>query len=417
MAATAWVAAAAAATEKEEERIMKKSDITPAQPAVGVLLASLVLPGLAALAALTPLRAAAENAPEKTTIAVKYGTYSDSQPGWDRVKVEAAQLYVQAPIAGEWSIEGSWVGDSVSGASPRWHTQHTQISGASQMSDYRSAGDLKITRYLARAAVSASVAYSDEHDYTSSALGLDARWSTDDNNRTWTLGYGTSSDRIDNTHSGGNVVNKRKRTHEFMGGVTQVLTPADIAQFNLTRSIGEGYYNDPYKTLDQRPNQRDAWIALARWNHYVSQFDASVRSSYRYYSDTFGVQSHTAGVEWVQPSGRWTFTPGVRYYTQSAANFYLDPILDAQGQYDQMAVFARAFSLLGKDQSTDQRLAAFGAVTLSMKVSYAFTPDTVADVKFETYRQAAGLHLGSAGSPGLDTFNAQFVQVGVTHRF
>lgn len=397
---------------------MNQTNTHRPQAAAGVLLASLALPGLAVLAALAPLRGAAENAPEKTTIAIKYGSYSDSQPGWDRIKATAPQVYMQVPVGAEWSIEASGVVDSVSGASPRWHTQHTQMSGASQMSDERRAGDVKITRYLARAAVSASLAYSDEHDYTSRALGLDARWSSDDNNRTWTVGYGTSRDTIDNSYSGGTTaINQHKRTHEFMGGLTQVLTPTDIAQFNVTRSTGEGYYDDPYKTLDKRPNQRDAWIALARWNHYLGQFDASLRSSYRYYSDTFGVQSHTAGVEWVQPSGRWTWTPGVRYYSQSAANFYLDPILDAQGQYDQTAVFARAFSRLGSDQSTDQRLAAFGAVTLSMKVSYAFTPDTVVDVKFETYRQTAALHLGGTGSPGLDPFNARFVQVGLTHRF
>ena len=397
---------------------MNPSNLPRAQSPSGILLASLVLPGLAALAVVTPLSAAAENAPEKTTIAFKYGSYRDSQAGWDRVKVEAPQVYVQAPIAGDWSIEASGVVDSVSGASPRWHTQHTQVSGASQMSDERRAVDVKVTRYLARAAVSASVAYSDEHDYTSRALGLDARWSSDDNNRTWSVGYGTASDTIDTSHSGSTTaINQHKRTHEFMGGVTQVLTPADIAQFNLTRSVGEGYYDDPYKTLDKRPAQRNAWIALARWNHHVEQFDASLRISYRYNSDTFGVRAHTAGVEWVQPAGRWTFTPGARYYSQSAADFYLDPLLDAQGQYDQAAVFTRAFSLLGKNQSTDQRLAAFGAVTLSMKVSYAITPATTVDVKYEAYRQTAGLHLGSAGSPNLDPFNANFVQFGLTHRF
>ena len=396
---------------------MNTRSLQNSQTATGVLLASLVLPGLAALASLAPLSAAAESAPEKSTIAIKYSTYSDSQPGWDRIKVTAPQVYVQAPIAGEWSIEASGVLDSVSGASPRWHTQHTQLSGASQMSDERKAGDVKITRYLPRAAVSASVAYSSEHDYTSNALGLDARWSSDDNNRTWTVGYGHASDTIDTTYSGGSVINQHKTTNEFMAGITQVLTPTDIAQLNLTRSLGSGYYSDPYKTLDSRPNQRDAWIALARWNHYVGQFDASIRSSYRYYSDTFGVQSHTVGVDWVQPAGQWTFTPGARYYSQSAASFYLDPILDAQGQYDQIAVLTRAANLYGGNQSTDQRLAAFGAVTLSIKVSYAFTPDTVVDLKLENYRQTAGLHLGGAGSPGLDAFNANFVQVGLTHRF
>lgn len=402
---------AAVATERSP---MKKTNPQRPQRASGVLLASLVLPGLAALVAASPVTAAAENAPEKATIAIKYGTYSDSQPGWDRVQVDAPQVYFQAPVAGQWALEGSWVGDNVSGASPRWHTQK---SGASHMSDYRNAGDFKVTRYFSRAAVSASVAYSNEHDYTSSALGLDARWSTEDNNRTWSVGYGTSSDRIDNTHSGGDVVNQRKRTHEFMGGVTQVLTPTDLAQLNLTRGLGSGYYNDPYKTLDTRPDSRNTWIALARWNHYVERFDASIHSSYRYYSDTFGVRSHTLGLEWVQPVGKWTFTPGLRYYSQSAANFYLDPILDASGQYDQLAVMMRAVNLSGQNQSTDQRLAAFGAVTLSMKVSYALTPSTTVDLKVEAYKQRTDWYLGGSGSPGLDPFNAQFVQVGLTHKF
>lgn len=383
------------------------------QAAGGVLLATLLLPGLAALSAITPQKAAAETAPEKTTLAFKYGSYNDSQPGWDRIKVTAPQLYVQMPVAGDWSVEGSWVGDSVSGATPRIHTQR---SGASQMSDYRKAGDFKVTRYLSRAAVSASMAYSDEHDYTSRAVGLDARWSSDDNNRTWTLGYGNSFDKIDNRSTGVNTaINQHKRTQEILGGVTQVLTPTDIAQINLTRSIGKGYFNDPYKSFDQRPDQRNAWIALARWNHYLEPFDASLRSSYRYYSDTFGVKSHTAGLEWVQPAGRWTFTPGVRYYTQSAANFYFDPVLTAQGQYVQLDTILRAISLQG-NKSADQRLAAFGAATQSLKVSYAFTPDTVVDAKVEIYRQRAGLRLGG-GSPGLDPFNARFMQVGLTHRF
>lgn len=384
-------------------------------PTTSVVLASLMLPGLAALTVLSPTRSSAENAPEKTTIAVKYGSYSDSQPGLDRVSVTAPFIYIQAPIAGEWSIEGSWVGDSVSGASP---IQWSSTSGASHMQDYRKAADVKVTRYFSRAAVSASLAYSDEHDYTSRAFGLDGRWSTEDNNRTWTIGYGRSLDNIDSTFRGTNfkAQDEHKRTYEIMGGVTQVLTPDDIAQFNLTRSVGKGYFDDPYKQSDQRPKERNNWIALFRWNHHVEKFDASIKSSYRYYTDTFGVKSHTLGVEWVQPKGSWTFTPGVRYYTQSAANFYIDPTLDAQGKIDLNASLLKLILATG-DKSADQRLSAFGAVTLSMKVSYALKPDTVVDVKYERYRQTSGLRIGGSGSPGLDPFNANFMQVGLTHRF
>ena len=339
------------------------------QSATGVLLASLLLPGLATLAALVPACAAAESAPEKSTIAIKYGSYSDSQPGWDRITATAPQVYVQAPIAGDWSLEAS------------------------------------------------GVAYSKENDYQSTALGLDARWSSDDNNRTWTLGLGAASDTIDNTASGINTaINEHKNTQEFMGGITQVLTPADIVQFNLTRGVGSGYFNDPYKSYDLRPSQRDTWIALARWNHYLEPFDASLRTSYRYYSDTFGVQSHTVGLDWVQPVGKLTLTPGMRYYSQQAANFYFDPVFTAQGQYDGFGTLMRVTALKGY-KSADQRLASFGAVTLSMKIAYAITPDTLVDFKVETYRQAADLFLSGKGSPGLDPFSAQFIQIGLTRRF
>ncbi len=396
---------------------MQTPPITTPRDATGVLLASLVLPGLAALACAAPAMVAAENAPEKTTIAIQFGRYSDEQPGWERVTATSPQVYVQMPIAGDWAIEASGTVDAVSGATPRWHTQNTAVSGASRMGDMRRAGDIKLTRYLSRSAMSVGIAHSSENDYISNALGLDARWSDEDNNRTWSAGFGHTSDRIDASSSGGNAVDQQKTTNEFLLGLTQVLTTNDIAQFTLTRSLGSGYYSDPYKTLDQRPSQRDAWIAMARWNHFVAPLNASVRSSYRYYSDSFGVQAHTLGMDWVQPKGVWTFTPGVRYYSQSAAHFYLDPIQDAQGQYDQLAVLTRAIRQFGNDQSTDQRLAAFGAVTLSLKVSYAFTPDTQADIKFALYRQTAGLRLGGNGSPGLDPFAANFTQIGLSHRF
>lgn len=392
---------------------MNPNQPSPKTPQGSVMLATLMLPGLAALCAMAPQTAQAEAQPEKTTVAVKYANYEDSQAGWTRVTVNAPQFYLLAPVGKDWSVEGSAVIDSVSGASPRMHTAR---SSASVMGDERTAGDVKVTRYFSRAALSASLALSDEHDYQSTAVGLQGRWSTEDNNRTWTAGFGFSRDKIDNQSNGVNTaINQRKNTQEFMAGVTQVLTPLDIVQFNLTRGTGSGYFNDPYKNFDSRPDSRNAWIALARWNHHLSNLDTTLRSSYRYYSDTFGVNSHTTELELVKPVGLWTFTPGLRYYSQSAARFYFDPVLDSQGAYNEAATFQRAVAISG-DRSADQRLAAFGAITLSMKVAYAFTPATTGDIKLDLYRQSASLRMGG-GSPGLAPMNARMIQVGLTHKF
>ena len=408
-------------TPNNHSNIASDTSDTNNTKAGSVLLASLLLPGLAALA-LAPTPASAEGAPEKTTIAVKLGSYKDSQSGWDRVSATAPQVYILAPIASDWSIEASAVRDNVSGATPYYYTQKTGASGNGQigMRDERNAGDVRITRYFGRSAYSASVALSNEHDYKSTALGLDGRWSSEDNNTTYTLGLGASNDAIDNTYSGVNTaIDERKTTREIMLGVTQVLTPSDIAQFNLTLGAGSGYFNDPYKMFDRRPDKRNTTIALARWNHFMDRYDAALRMSYRYYSDSFGVQSHTLGADWVQPYGKWTFTPGVRYYSQKAANFYVDAVLNAQGQYDPTGTMMKIGPLMGSDAylSADQRLAAFGAFTLSLKTAYAIGADTSIDFKIESYRQSSDWYLGGSGSKGLDALSAQFYQIGITHRF
>ena len=57
-------------------------------------------------------------------------------------------------------------------------------------------------------------------------------------------------------------------------GVTQVLSVNDIVQSNLTYSVGSGYYNDPYKAIDVRPDHRDQLAWLTRWNDVLAYCEA-----------------------------------------------------------------------------------------------------------------------------------------------
>jgi hypothetical protein len=180
--------------------------------------------------------------------------------------------------------------------------------------------------------------------------------------------------------------------------------------------VGTGYYNDPYKSFDQRPDHRRAWTALLRWNHHMQATNAALRTSWRMHHDSFGITSHTLGAEWVQPVGRWTLTPSVRYTTQNAARFYFNPLFNAQGEVDSRATTLHGLRLKG-ERSGDQRLAAWGAVSVSMQVAYAIDDRTRWDVRVDAYRQTAGLRWGAAGSPGLAPFKATFVQLGWTRLF
>ena len=372
-------------------------------PLGSVVLAALALPGV--------MPAQAEEAPERGYIAVKMLNYRDWQPGLDRIRVDSPSVYVLAPLSRQMAVEGSLVVDSVSGATPRYHSS---ISGATaKMSDHRTAADVKLTRYFDRSAIAVGAAYSKENDYESQAASLEARWSTEDNNTTFNLGLGGANDRIGSTNDPS--LDKRRRTSEFTVGVTQALSARDLVQFGLTHNSGRGFYNDPYKSPDVRPDRRDQTIALLRWNRYLDFADAALRSSYRFYNDSFGVRAHTFGLEWAQPvAPQWTVTPALRYYTQRAASFYYDPVYDTTlGEPYPAGYLTNPPTYL----SADQRLSAFGALTFGLRLDWQASPDWSADVKVERYTQRASWRIGGDGSPGLDPFHAASIQVGLRRRF
>ncbi len=358
--------------------------------------AALALPGVAA----------AEASPEGAVLGFKYLYYRDYQPGLDRITVNAPSLYLLTPLGSSWAVEGSLVMDSVSGATPRWHSS---ISSASKMEDKRTAGDLKITRYFRRAAVGLGLAYSTEDDYTSRALSADLRLATDDNNTTLTFGTGYSDDVI-KPNSGSSVSqDEAKRSNDYMLGVTQVLSRNDIVQFNVTHARGRGFFTDPYKFLDNRPSVRNQTAVLLRWNRHVEALGGTLRTSWRSYRDSFDVKAGTLGLEWAQPIRSVTVTPSFRYHTQSAARFYVDPIPGSD--------FPPVVSLDPPYYSADHRLSAFGAVTAGVKVAMPLGKSWIVDAKFDYYEQRSGWRLGGEGSPGLLPFKAQFYQLGLFYKF
>ncbi len=364
-----------------------------------ILGAALALPGLGGVAH-------AQSAPTEGQFAFKYLYYKDSQPDLDRITVKSPSVYALFPISNRWSLEGSLVTDSLSGATPRWHSS---VSSASVMEDYRVAGDVKLTRYFERSAWGFGMAASTEDDYDSIAVSTDFRISTADNNVTLALGAGYTSDEINST--GGAVVGETKKVLDLLVGGTFILTPNDIARVNLTHARGSGFFTDPYKLPDRRPRSRNSTALLTQWNHYFSGAGAALRSSYRFYSDSWKIAAHTFGLDWAQSvGGGWSVTPGLRYHTQSSAEFYCDAQPGLPVPLACFAVPANQFV------SADHRLSAFGAVTAGLKLSYTIAKLTL-DAKYEYYQQRSDWRIGGEGSPGLQPFRANMFQVGFTRTF
>lgn len=385
----ASVAAAVAATERDPR----------AGHASRIIAAALALPGAVA----------AQTEPGSGLIAFRWLEYRDSQPGFDRIRVRAPSLALQLPVGNDWGIEATSTADSVSGASPRWHSA---ISSASRMEDRRLAGDVKLTRYLERSAWSLGVASSDEDDFASKALSIGGRLNSEDNNRSWTFGVAATRDQIGSSDNP--LLDERRRTWEATVGVTQAWTRRDLVQITLTRAQGRGFYSDPYKRIDRRPRERDQTIFTLRWNHHLDSPDLTLRTHYRSYVDTWAVRSHTLAFEGVwQATSRVALTPSVRLYSQSAARFYYDPVYSFLGAPLPPGFQESPPAVL----SPDHRLSAFGAATLGFKVAASLGSAWTMELKVERYEQRGSWRIGGAGSPGLAPFSARFAQWGLARTF
>jgi hypothetical protein len=364
---------------------------------VALLAAAMALP-------LASTQAHADSAPERGLIGFKYLDYLDSQPGSSRIRVHSPALVLMTPLSSDWSVSGTLTSDVISGASPAYHTE-----ALTRMHDHRRAVEAEATRYFPNGTLTVGGSISNESDYLSRGVSLQATRSDESKNTTWSAGIGFSNDLINPTN---NIVSdETKHVTDVLLGVTQVMTAKDIVQLNLGLSWGRGYFSDPYKVFDNRPRTHDHVTLMGRWNHYLDATQGTARWSYRYYSDNWGIRAHTLGLEYVQPLAQgWTVTPLARVHMQSAANFYVNadpstypfpPNPPADAVY----------------YSEDQRMSSFGALTVGVKVVKQLDANWVADVKLEHYGQRGNWQLFGAGSTGLAPFSARTIQLGLSRQF
>ncbi|HSP05602.1 MAG TPA: DUF3570 domain-containing protein, partial [Acidobacteriota bacterium] len=123
-----------------------------------------------------------------------------------------------------------------------------------------------------------------------------------------------------------------------------------------SRTLESGYLTEPYKVIsvvngvtgipaaeltDKLPTTRDRTSLL--FNSVYHLTDDVLYVSYRYYWDTWNVNSNTIDVKYRHELGNNYLEPHVRYYKQTAASFYTIDLLDGAPLPD----FATADNRLG----------------------------------------------------------------------
>ena len=198
--------------------------------------------------------------------------------------------------------------------------------------------------------------FSVEHDFTS--LGVNGLWQYDSNqkNTSWNWGSNIELDSIKpiggapEPLSAMDAMNRGSDTEtrtvlDLLFGVTQVIDRSSLLQLNFSLSQADGYMTDPYKIVsvvdsvsaepvrylyENRPDKRFRQSVFAKYKKMFTGKDIFT-ASYRYMTDDWGVDSNTYDLAYrFRLGGSYYLEPHLRYYQQSAADFYRYFLVDGQ---------------------------------------------------------------------------------------
>ncbi len=116
----------------------------------------------------------------------------------------------------------------------------------------------------------------------------------------------------------------------WLGNPLQRVYFGDIANYYIGNSESIPNYTSRLNTdvfqladdIERLPDTRFKIPIGARFNYYINEIFVA-RTYYRYYTDDWGVTSHTAEFELpIKISDKFTLYPSYRYYTQTAADYF-----------------------------------------------------------------------------------------------
>lgn len=287
----------------------------------------------------------------------------------ERVEVNA-HYGVDAVSSATWRVDG------VTGATPRVRQEYRQESG------------LGATYTLGVNKFGVSGGVSRERNYESDFAALSVQREFFDRNTTLGLSYAINRDEIDTLK----LADARPFPRDVsLDAVTltaaQVLSPKLVAQGSLYFGRQQGYLAHPENIIvnsdgsfaeEVHPGERQRAAVVGRLIRYFETRSA-LHTDYRYYRDTWGISSHTAGLQWYQYFGpHWIGRIGYRLYDQSSADFWNE-------HPDPAAPFK---TIDGKLRPFTSHL--YGLKVTTTKWALPWFDTTAFDAKVDCYTQSGG---------------------------
>ncbi|MFQ5548213.1 MAG: DUF3570 domain-containing protein [Woeseia sp.] len=282
------------------------------------------------------------------------------------VQIDGPSILVRKKVGKSVSFVVNYYVDMVSSASI------DVVTTASPYSEKREQKSIGMDYLHGGTRMSFSVTNSEESDFTADSFSFSVSQDMFGDLTTLTLAYSLSDDEVRRSDDTTFV---READRQFYSvGLTQIITRNLIMGLKVETITDEGFLNNPYRTVryadssnpvgysyepELYPNTRTSTAVGLRARYYLP-YRAALQGEYRFFTDTWGIESHTGAVSYTHPWGRWTFTGKYRYYTQERADFYSD-------------LFPRSEAT--NFRARDKELSTFASETLRAQASYEILSD------------------------------------------
>ncbi len=358
-------------------------------------------------------------------VSVQFLQYDESD---DRTSISSPSIEISKDLGVDYNLKVGLTTDSVSGASPTWYDSTSGASAYSrekgihkddvkydnvEYDDKRVAiNALLTTRFASRDELKLGLNYSHENDYEAREVSAEyLHYLGANKNQSLSFGLSYQANSVDvvciensacDGSSGASGMTSDIDVISTEVGFTQIIDQDSLAKASLFYIGEDGYLSNPYMNVvretgpnssivdvvaESKPDKRVAYGATLQYTVALTD-RLSSNNRYRFYSDDWDIMSHTLSSELYYALGKsWLFGAGVRFYTQSEAEFY-----DAGYFSDE------------EHASSDERMRAFEAVGYKINATYKIS-------------QAVSVNAGLNYYDQQDSFNATYYNAGLKYSF
>ncbi len=282
------------------------------------------------------------------------------------IAIDGPSLLVRKKVGKSISLVANYYVDMISSASI------DVVTTASPYTEEREQVSLGMDYLRGNTTMSVSVTNSEESDFTANSYSFSVSQDMFGDLTTLTMAYSLGDDEVRRSDD---AIFVRDADRQFYSiGITQIITRNLIMGLNVETITDEGFLNNPYRTVryldptnpvgysyepELYPNTRTSTAVGIRARYYLP-YRAAIQGEYRFFTDTWGIISHTGAISYTHPWGPFTFSGKLRLYTQDQADFYQD-------------LFSR--SQATNFRARDKELSEFASTSMRLQASYELFKD------------------------------------------